>query len=103
MHHAPDARNTCCNSSSEQSGPTPPKMKRHRHYTVLEWHAPSGVVSYIHIDRLEMRVQQGYVLDVSEMIVYRGAVISVNREAPQPKCQTVADDVRLHDVRVAYA
>ena len=31
VHHPPDARNTRCNSSSEQSGPASSKMKRHRH------------------------------------------------------------------------
>ena len=61
----------------------PPKMKCHRHSTVLEWHAPSGVVSYIDPDRFEVFVQQGHNVDVSEMYTYGGAVISAKREASQ--------------------
>ena len=99
MHHPPDARNTR-SSSSEQSGPAPTKMKRRRHSTVLEWHASSGVVSYIHLDRLEMRVQQGHVVYVSETFRYRFAVTSTNRKAPQQRGETVADDARLHEIRV---
>ena len=63
------ARNTRCNSSSEQSGPTPSKMKRHRHSTELERHEPSGIVSYIDLDRLEVYVQQGHV--VNDQIPWR--------------------------------
>ena len=100
MHHSLGARNIRCNSSAEQSGPTSSKIKRHRHSTVLEWHEPAGVVSYIDLDRLEERIQHGYVVDVSETIIYRGAVNSANREALQQRCDTVADDARLHDVRV---
>ena len=82
VHHPPGARNSRCNSSSEQSGPTP-KMTRHRHSTVLEWHVPSGVVSYIDLDRLEVFVQQGHAMDVSVTFRYGGAVISAQREVSQ--------------------
>ena len=98
-YRPPDARNTRCNSSSEKPGLTPSKMKRHRHSTVLEWHAPYSVVSYIHL-YLPKSAQQRYVVEVSETITYRGAVSSANREGPQQRCHTVADDARLHNVRV---
>ena len=39
-------------------------------------------------------------MNVSETIRYRGAVTSANREASQQRYETVADDARLHDVRV---
>ena len=74
-------------------------MKRHGHSTVLEWHAPSGVVSYIDLDRLEVRVQQRHVVNVSEPIRYRFAVTSANREGSQQRCDTVTYYARLHDVR----
>ena len=97
-HHPPDARNSLCNSSSEQSGPTPSKMRRHRHSTVLERYASSGVVSYIHLDRVEVRVQHKYVVNVNESIGYLGAVTSANREGSQQRSETVTDYARLHDV-----
>ena len=75
-------------------------MKRHRHSTVLEWHAPAGIVSYIHLDRLEVRVQQRHVVNVSEPIGYRGTVNSANREGSQQRRDAVTDYARLHDVRV---
>ena len=37
---------------------------------------------------------------VSETIRYRGVVTSANREGKQQRCETVADDARLHNVRV---
>ena len=100
MHHPPNARNSRCNSSSEESGPAPSKMKRHRRLTVLEWHEPSGVVSYIDLDQLEVCVQQGHVMDVSEPIRYRSTVTSANREGPQERGETVTDYARLHNVHV---
>ena len=100
MHHPPDARNNRCNSSSEQSGPAPSKMERHGHLPVLEWHEPSGVVSYIDLNRLEVRVHQRHVVNVSEPIRYRGAVTSTNREDSQQRCETFTDYARLHDIRV---
>ena len=39
-------------------------------------------------------------MNVSETIGHRGAVTSANREASQQRHETVADDARLHDVRV---
>ena len=39
-------------------------------------------------------------MNVSETIRYRGAVSSANREGPQQRCETVADDTGLHNVRV---
>ena len=75
-------------------------MKRHGHSTVLEWHAPSGVVSYIDLDRLEVRVQQRHVVNVSEPIGYRGTVNSANREGSQQRRDAVTDYARLHDVHV---
>ena len=75
-------------------------MKRHRHSTVLECHASSGVVSYIDLNRPELLEQQRHVVDVIETIGYRGAVSSVKREGPQHRCYAVADDARLHNVRV---
>ena len=36
----------------------------------------------------------------SETIRYRGTVISANREGPQQRYETVADDARLQNVRV---
>ena len=75
-------------------------MKRQVHSIVLEWHEPACVVSSIDLDRLEVCVQQGHVVDVSETIRYRGAVTSTNREGPQQRCETAADDARLHNVRV---
>ena len=75
-------------------------MKCHRHSTVLEWHAPSGVVSYIHFDRVEVRVHQGHVVNVSEPIRYRVAVTSANRWCSQQRRETVTHYARFHDVRV---
>ena len=98
MHHPPDARNSRYNSSSEHACPVLSKMKRHRHLTVLEWHEPSGVVSFIDLDRLEVCVQQRHVVDVSETIRYRGAVSSANWEGPQQRCEIVTDYARLHNV-----
>ena len=73
-------------------------MKRHRHSTVLEWYASSGVGSSIHLDRVEVRVQHRYVVNVSESIGHRGAVTSANREGSQQRSETVTDYARLHDV-----
>ena len=73
-------------------------MKRHRHSTVLEWYPSSGVVSYIHLDRVEVRVQHRYVVNVSESIGYHGAVTSANREGSQQRGETVTNNARLHDV-----
>ena len=95
-----DARNSSCNSPSEQSGLTPSKMKRHRHPTVFEWYASSGVVSYIHLDRVEVRVQHRHVVNVSEPIRYRCAVTSANWEGSLQRGDTVTDYARLHDVRI---
>ena len=39
-------------------------------------------------------------MEVSETIRYRSAVISSNREGPQQRYDTVADDARLHNVLV---
>ena len=39
-------------------------------------------------------------MNVSETIGHCGAVTSANREASQQRHETVADDARLHDVRV---
>ena len=100
MHHLPDACNRRCNSSSEQSGPASSKMKRHRHSTVLEWHAPSSIVSYMHLYGPELLAQQRHVVNVSETIGHRGAVTSANREASHQRHKTVADDASLYDVRV---
>ena len=55
---------------------------------------------YIHLDRLEVRVQQRHVMNVTEPIRYRGAVTSANREGSQQRCETVTHYARLHDVRV---
>ena len=75
-------------------------MKCHGHSTVLEWHEPTGVVSYSYLDRLEVRVQQRHVVNVGEPIGYRFAVTSTNREGSQQRCDTVTYYARLHDVRV---
>ena len=75
-------------------------MKRHRHSTVLEWYASSGAVSYIHLDRVKVRVQHRYVVNVSESIRYRGAVTSANREGSQQRGETVTNYARLHDVYI---
>ena len=82
VHQPPDARNTRCNSSSEQSGPALSKMECHGHLAVLEWHEPSSVVSYIDLYRLELGVQQRHVVNVNEPIIYRGTVTSANRKGP---------------------
>ena len=80
-HHPPDARNSRCNLSSEQSAPAPSKMKCHRHSTVLEWHASSGVVSYIDFNCPTLLAQQRHVVDVIETMRYRGAARDRNKGA----------------------
>ena len=83
-----------------QFGPTPSKMKRHRHLTILERHGSPDVVSYIDRDSPEFLAQQRHVVDVSETIRYRGAVISANREGSQQRYETVDDDAELHNIRI---
>ena len=39
-------------------------------------------------------------VDITETFRYRGAMSSANREGPQQRCETFADDARLHNVRV---
>ena len=75
-------------------------MKRHRHSTVFEWHAATHVVPYIHLDRVEVRAQQGYVVHVSEPSGHPVTVTSGNRKGAQQRRESVTHDARLHDVRV---
>ena len=75
-------------------------MKRHRHSTVFEWHASTHVVSYIHFDRVEVRAQQRYVVNVSETFGHPVTVTSANRNGSQQGRESVTHYTRLHDVRV---
>ena len=75
-------------------------MKRHRHSAVFEWHASTHVVPYIHLDRVEVRAQQGYVVHVSETSGHPVTVTSANRKGAQQRRESVTHYTRLHDVRV---
>lgn len=59
------------------------------------------MVTYIEQDHTEFFEQQRYVLDVFEMSRDRHTVQLIDRNDPQQRHETVADDMRLHDVRVA--
>ena len=75
-------------------------VKRHRHFAVFEWHASTHVVSYIHLDRVEVRAQQRYVVNVSETIGHPVTVTSANRKGSQQRRESITHYTRLHDVRV---
>ena len=75
-------------------------MKQHRHLTAFEWHGSPSMVPSNDQDRAEPFTQQGQVLDVLEISGDRVTVPSIDRNDPQQRHETAANDTRLHDVRV---
>ena len=58
------------------------------------------MVPYVDQDPTEFVEQQGYVLDMIKMSRDRHTGQSINQNDPQQRHETIADDTRLHDVRV---